>query len=44
MREYLLREPEIVYEALEELQRRQAEATAARQQAAITDEPERAAG
>ena len=32
-----MREPEIVYQALEELQRRQAEATAARQQAAITE-------
>ena len=37
VREYLLREPEIVYQALEELQRRQAEAEAARQQAAIAD-------
>ena len=35
VREYLLREPEVVYQALEELQRRQAEATAARQRAAI---------
>jgi protein-disulfide isomerase len=37
VRDYLLREPEIVYQALEELQRRQAEAEAARQQAAIAD-------
>jgi protein-disulfide isomerase len=37
VREYLLREPEIVYQALEELQRRQAAAEAARQQAAIAD-------
>jgi protein-disulfide isomerase len=37
VREYLLREPEIIYQALEELQRRQAEAEAARQQAAIAD-------
>ena len=37
VREYLLREPEIVYQALEELQRRQAEAAAARQQAAILE-------
>lgn len=37
VREYLLREPEVVYRALEELQRRQAEAAAARQQAAIVD-------
>ena len=37
VREYLMREPEIVYKALEELQRRQAEATAARQQAAVTE-------
>jgi protein-disulfide isomerase len=37
VREYLLREPEIVYQALEELQRRQAEAEAARQQAAIAE-------
>ena len=35
VREYLMREPEIVYQALEELQRRQAEATAERQQAAV---------
>jgi protein-disulfide isomerase len=35
VREYLLREPQVVYDALEELQRRQAEATAARQRAAI---------
>jgi protein-disulfide isomerase len=37
VREYLLREPEIVYEALQELQRRQAEAAAARQRAAIAE-------
>jgi protein-disulfide isomerase len=37
VREYLLREPEVVYQALEELQRRQAEATAARQRAAIAE-------
>ena len=37
VREYLLREPEIIYQALEELQRRQAEAEAARQQAAIAE-------
>jgi protein-disulfide isomerase len=37
VRDYLLREPEVVYQALEELQRRQAEATAARQQAAIAE-------
>jgi protein-disulfide isomerase len=35
VREYLLREPEVVYDALEELQRRQAEAAAVRQRAAI---------
>lgn len=35
VREYLLREPEVIYDALEELQRRQAEAAAARQRAAI---------
>jgi protein-disulfide isomerase len=35
VRDYLLREPEIIYEALQELQRRQAEAEAARQKAAI---------
>jgi protein-disulfide isomerase len=35
VRDYLLREPEIVYEALQELQRRQAEAAQARQRAAI---------
>ena len=37
VREYLLREPEIVYEALQELQRRQTAAAAERQQAAIRD-------
>jgi protein-disulfide isomerase len=37
VREYLLREPQVVYEALQELQRRQAEAEMARQQAAIAD-------
>ena len=35
VREYLLREPEVIYDALEELQRRQTEAAAARQRAAI---------
>jgi protein-disulfide isomerase len=35
VREYLLREPEVIYDALEVLQRRQAEAAAARQRAAI---------
>jgi protein-disulfide isomerase len=35
VRDYLLREPEIIYQALQELQRRQAEAEAARQKAAI---------
>jgi protein-disulfide isomerase len=37
VREYLLREPQVIYDALQELQRRQAEAEAARQQAAIAD-------
>jgi protein-disulfide isomerase len=37
VRDYLLREPEIVYEALQELQRRQAEAAQARQRAAIVE-------
>jgi protein-disulfide isomerase len=37
VREYLLREPQVVYDALQELQRRQAEATAARQRAAIVE-------
>jgi protein-disulfide isomerase len=37
VRDYLLREPEIIYQALQELQRREAEATAARQRAAIAD-------
>jgi protein-disulfide isomerase len=35
VREFLLREPEIIYQALEELQRRQAEAAAERQRAAV---------
>jgi protein-disulfide isomerase len=35
VRDYLLREPEIIYQALQELQRRQAEAEAARQRAAV---------
>jgi len=35
VRDYLLREPEIIYQALEELQRRQTEAAAARQREAI---------
>ena len=35
VRDYLMREPEIIYQALEELQRRQAEATAERQRAAV---------
>jgi protein-disulfide isomerase len=37
VRDYLLREPEVIYQALQELQRREAEATAARQRAAIAD-------
>ena len=37
VREYLLREPEVIYDALQELQRRQAEAAAARQRAAIAE-------
>lgn len=36
VRDYLLREPEIVFQALEELQRRQASAETERQQTAIT--------
>lgn len=35
VREYLMREPEIIYQALQELQRRQADATAERQRAAV---------
>ena len=35
VREYLLREPKVVFDALQELQRQEAEATAARQRAAI---------
>ena len=35
VRDYLLREPKVVFEALQELQRQEAEATAARQTAAI---------
>jgi protein-disulfide isomerase len=35
VRDYLLREPEIIYQALEELQRRQAVAAAERQRAAV---------
>lgn len=35
VRDYLLREPKIIYQALEELQRRQTEAAAARQREAI---------
>lgn len=35
VREYLLREPEVVFEALQELQRRQAAAAAAEQRAAV---------
>ena len=35
VREYLLREPKVVFDALQELQRQEAEATAARQTAAI---------
>jgi protein-disulfide isomerase len=35
VREYLLREPEVIYQAIQELQRRQAEAAAAQQRAAI---------
>jgi protein-disulfide isomerase len=37
VREYLMREPEVIYDALEELQRRQAVAAAARQRAAIAE-------
>jgi protein-disulfide isomerase len=37
VRDYLLREPEVVYDALQELQRRQEEAAAARQRAAIAE-------
>lgn len=37
VREYLMREPEVLYEALQELQRRQAEAVAERQRAAIAE-------
>ena len=35
VRDYLMREPEVVFEALQELQRREAEATAERQRVAI---------
>ena len=35
VRDYLLREPEIIYQAIQELQQRQAEAEAARQRAAV---------
>jgi len=35
VREYLMREPEIIYQALEELQRRQADAAAERQRTAV---------
>jgi protein-disulfide isomerase len=35
VRDYLLREPKVVFDALQELQRQEAEATAARQKAAI---------
>ena len=35
VRDYLLRDPKVVFEALQELQRQEAEATAARQKAAI---------
>ena len=37
VREYLLREPEIIYQALGELQRRETEAAAARQRTAIVE-------
>lgn len=37
VREYLLREPEVIYEALQELQRRQAEQAAERQKQALAD-------
>jgi protein-disulfide isomerase len=37
VRDYLLREPEVVYDALQELQRRQEEAAAARQRVAIAE-------
>ena len=40
VRDYLMREPEIIYQALEELQRRQAEAAAARQRLAIIENRE----
>jgi protein-disulfide isomerase len=37
VRDYLMREPEIIYEAIQELQKRQQAAEAARQQAAIVE-------
>jgi protein-disulfide isomerase len=40
VRDYLMREPEIIYQALEELQRRQAEAETERQRVAITENRE----
>jgi protein-disulfide isomerase len=40
VRDYLMREPEVVYQALEELQRRQAAAEAERRQTAIVDNRE----
>ena len=41
VREYLLREPKVVFDALQELQRQEAEATAARQKAAIAANQEK---
>jgi protein-disulfide isomerase len=40
VREYLLREPEVIYEALQELQRRQTAEAESRQQAALADNRE----
>ena len=37
VRDYLMREPQVIYEAIQELQKRQQEADAARAQAAIVD-------
>ena len=44
VRDYLLREPKVVFDALQELQRREAEATAARQTGGNRGESEKAAG
>jgi protein-disulfide isomerase len=41
VRDYLLREPKVVFDALQELQRQEAEATAARQKAAIAANQEK---